>query len=514
MTAEAPSGKLMARWQSLSRAFALIAVALVAGVRPAAGQTVATYHGRADRNGNFVMPALTWARAATLSLDPGFAPRFAGHLYAQPLYWRPPGRTSGVLIVASESNTVAAIDARSGDTLWSRTLGAPAPLSAFRCGNIDPLGITGTPVIDEASGTLYLAAMIADPPAAGPTRQRHMLFALSLADGALLQGWPIDISDALHLAGHSFISHVQNQRGALLIQGGTLYVPYGGFYGDCGDYHGWVVGVPLTEPQHVRAWRTRGRGGGIWAPGGIAGDGTSLYVATGNTMGAAEWSDGEAIFRLAPDLVHSERTGDFFAAADWRELDARDADLGGTNPLPLDLPEAAGGQPVVLALGKDGRAYLADRRNLGGIGGSLAAKVVSPAPIRTAPAAYPAPGGVHVAFQGPGANCPGRYGKGGVTVLRLRAGTSPSIETAWCGVLSGAGSPIVTTTDGRADPIVWILGAEGDNRLHGFRGDTGESLFTGPPLVAGLRHFQTLIAADNSLFVGADGRLYAFRIAP
>jgi outer membrane protein assembly factor BamB len=98
-------------------------------------------------------------------------------------------------------------------------------------------------------------------------------------------------------------------------------------------------------------------------------------------------------------------------------------------------------------------------------------------------------------------------------MLHLRAGSPPAIETAWCGTLSGAGAPIVTTTDGRANPIVWILGAEGDNRLHGFRGDTGEALFTSPPLV-GLRHFQTLIAADDRLFVGADGRLYAFSIAP
>ncbi len=71
----------------------------------------------------------------------------------------------------------------------------------------------------------------------------------------------------------------------------------------------------------------------------------------------------------------------------------------------------------------------------------------------------------------------------------------------------------MTTTDGRAEPIVWILGAEGDNRLHGFRGDSGEALVASPAL-AGLRHFETLIAADGRLFVGADGRLYAFAIAP
>jgi len=482
-----------------------LAVPLIAAADPGAAQTVATYHGRVDRSGNFVMPAFTWEGARALRLDPGFAPRFPGHLYAQPLYWRPPGRKAGILIVASESNTVAAIDAASGGTLWSRLLGAPAPLSAFRCGNIDPLGITGTPAIDESSGTLYLDAMVAD--ATGP---RHRLFALSLSDGSVLPGWPIDVADALRPAGEDFDPRVQNQRGALLILNDTLYIPYGGFFGDCGDYHGWVVGVPLRDPQRVFAWRTRGRGGGIWAPGGIASDGKSLYVATGNTLGAGAWSDGEAVFRLTPDLQHSDNTADFFVAANWRALDERDADLGGTNPLPLDLPSAGGAQSVVLALGKDERAYVLNRRDLGGIGGSLAAEQVATTPIRTAPAAYPGADGVYVAFEGRGAHCPTRPGSGGVTVLRLGAGAPPALDTAWCGALSGAGAPIVTTTDGSANPIVWILGAEGDNRLHGFRGDTGEALFSSPPLVAGLRHFQTLIAADGRLFVGADGRLYGF----
>ena len=289
---------------------------------------------------------------------------------------------------------------------------------------------------------------------------------------------------------------------------------YGGHFGDCGDYHGWVVGVPLRDPQHLSAWRSRGRGAGIWAPGGVATDGKSLYVATGNTVAAADWSDGEAVFRLAPDLRHSADKTQFFAATDWRALDARDADLGGTNPLPLDLPSAGEAQSVLLALGKDARAYVLDRRDLGGVGGSLAAQQVATGPIRTAPAAYSGADGVYVAFEGRGARCTARQGSGGVTMLRLRAGTPPALDTAWCGALSGAGAPIVTTTDGSANPIVWILGAEGDNRLHGFRGDTGEVLFSSPPLVAGLRHFQTLIAADGHLFVGADGRLYAFGLAP
>jgi hypothetical protein len=230
-------------------------------------------------------------------------------------------------------------------------------------------------------------------------------------------------------------------------------------------------------------------------------------------LGVATWSDGEAVFRLMPDLRHTESPRDFFAPADWRALDERDADLGGSNPLPLDVPSGAGSKPLLLALGKDARAYLLDRTNLGGTGGSLASEIVSRYPIRTAPAAYPAGDGAFVAFQGRGASCPTARGDNSLTVLRIRAGQPPSIATAWCGAFKGEGSPIVTTTDGRANPIVWILGAEGDGRLHGYRGDTGEPLFAGGgpgDAMTGLRHFQTLLAAGNRLYVGADGRLYAF----
>jgi len=472
----------------------------------ASAQTAANYHASADRSGNYTVPGLTWERARTLRQDAGFSGQFRGRLYAQPLYWQPPGSSSGIVIVASESNTVAALDAENGRTVWTRYLGTPAPRAAFPCGNIDPLGITGTPVIDPANGTLYLDAMVLD--ASGP---RHQLVALSLADGSIMPGWPIDLGEALRAIGQSFDSDVQNQRGALALLGHTLYVPYGGFFGDCGDYHGWVVGVPLGDPHRVIAWRTRGRGGGIWAPGGIASDGESLYVATGNTVGAAQWADGEAVFRLAPDLPHSGGKTDFFAPADWRRLDGRDADLGGTNPLPLTIESGRGAQRLLLALGKDRHAYLLDPLDLGGLGANVVAEPVAAYAIRTAPAAFPDGGAAVVAFQGRGAHCPAGQ-RGDLTVLRI-TGTPPAIATAWCGMMSGAGAPIVTTSDGRSDPVVWITGAEGDNRLHGFRGDTGEPLFTGQPL-AGLRHFGTPLAAAGKLFVGADNRVYAFAPAP
>ena len=80
---------------------------------------------------------------------------------------------------------------------------------------------------------------------------------------------------------------------------------------------------------------------------------------------------------------------------------------------------------------KDGRAYVLDHHNLGGIGGSLVAQAVSSAPIRTAPASYAIGGDAYVAFQGPGARCPPTAQHNELTVLKI--GAPPRLTTAWCG---------------------------------------------------------------------------------
>jgi outer membrane protein assembly factor BamB len=500
-----------------------------------ADYSVLTYHGHQDRNGNFVVPKLTWDRARSIHLDENFQAHVSGKIYAQPLYWHPPGAETAILLVATEDNMVYALDAERGKAIWSRSLGTSIPLSTLDCGDVDPLGITGTPVIDGSTQAVYLEAGISDL-----SGLHHRVFALTLKDGSPVPGWPVDVAEALKSRHPTFDAKHQNERGALTILNRMLYVPFGGHYGDCGKYHGWVVGISLDNPNTTMSWATRARGSGIWAPAGISSDGTSLFVATGNTMDTTTWGDGEAVIRLDTDLHNSQRVNDFFAPANWHDLDDKDADLGGTAPVPFDLPTGAGSQALVLALGKDGRTYLLDRRNLGGIGGSLAVENVSYGPIRTAPAVYPASDGMFVAFQGEGIDCPvqsttweasfthflqyvephvvGRLVRKvfkteekELTVLKIRAGSPPTIETSWCGALRGAGSPIVTTTDGHSSPVVWIVGAEGDNQLHGFIGDTGEPLFNGvPDMMPGLHHFQSLIASEDRLYVSADGRIYAF----
>ena len=270
------------------------------------------------------------------------------------------------------------------------------------------------------------------------------------------------------------------------------------------------MGIPISNASAVTAWATPARAGGIWAPGGVSSDGTSLFVATGNTFGATSWSGGEALLRFAAGAP-LDAPADFFAPANWPDLDAADADIGGTGPLLVDLPGATPSQ-LLVGLGKDGSAYLADRGHLGGVGGQVAVADVSTSPIINAAATYSTALGTYVAFKGAGAHCPPGQG-GDLVALRVVPGAPPRLETAWCARVGGAGSPMVTTTDGHAEAIVWSVGAEGDERLRGFDGDTGQVLFAGggPGDALGtVRRFQTPVLAAGRIFVAVDGGLKAF----
>jgi len=471
-------------------------------------QTVPGYHGEATRSGNYVMPGLTWQTAPSMHRDTGFDGRVDGHVYAQPLYWRPPGSVRGLIIVATESDEVAGLAADTGRTVWRTTLGAPVSRADMPCGDINPVGITGTPVIDPASGSVFLDAMVLR---AGTPQ--HLVFELRLSDGAVLPGWPVDVQQVLRQRGIAFTPRAQNQRAAVALLDGRVFIAFSGNYGDCGDYHGIVLGVATTPPQPVAAWSTRALKGGIWAPGGISSDDGNLFFSTGNTDGAEEWGDGESAFRTGPDLRHSTSPRDFFAPSDWKQLDDDDLDLGGTNPLPIDLATASGTARLLVVLGKDGNAYLLNRDDLGGIGGQIAMRRAAGTQIITSPVFYPGQGRVLIAYQARRAACPNGSEQGGLAALAVTAAGRDGLASAWCAPLDGRGAPAVTTTDGAADPIVWVAGAEGDDRLHAFRGDTGAQLWTSPDVLTGLRHFVTILAAEDRLYIAGDGRVYAFTAA-
>lgn len=488
----------------MTRRLAAMAV-LIAWPSLASAESVATYHNGNHRHGAYVVPTLTQSAAANMQRDNKFSPKIEGNVYAQPLYWSPNGAKRALVIVATESNTIYALDGAIGATVWKQSLGSPVSRSELPCGNIDPIGVTGTPVIDTASATLYADALIDTKN--GP---RHQVYALSLTDGSVLAGWPLDIETAVKKAGGTFSSLTQGERSALLLYAQRLYVNYAGNAGDCGSYRGTVLQIRPDNASLEATWQTRANGGGIWAQGGLAGDGTYLFVTTGNTFGANDWSDGEAIIKLQAGLAHSDNTKDYFAPLNWKSLDSSDQDLGGTEALPINIA-VSGEKPArrVIAFGKDGNAYLVDRHNLGGIGGAIQVLAVANGAIRTAPAVYETDQATMVAFTNSGSShCSG----GNITMLNVAASGSSPMSFAWCAAFSGGGAPILTTTDGSSEPIVWAVGAEGDNELHGFNALNGKAVFSGNgTAMSGLHHFQTILATRDRLFVGADNTVYAFR---
>jgi outer membrane protein assembly factor BamB len=462
------------------------------------GPDVLQHHHGAARDGQYVMPTLTRAAAARVRVD--FTARLPGStFYAQPLHVAGVDGGPSLLVLASEQDVVSALDAATGKIVWQRQLGTPVPLAQLPCGNIDPLGVTGTPVIDPAARTIYVAAMTT--PDGGATK-RHQVFALSLDDGSMRGGWPVDVGATARSGATTFDAAVQNQRGALALVGGVLYVPYGGHFGDCGKYHGWLIGFPVSNPGRPSAWATAAAGGGTWAPSGVASDGASLFITTGNTFGADTWSGGEAVLRFSPGPV----LADWFAPSNWKELDAGDVDIGGTGPVLVDVPGAMP-SALAVALGKDGKMYLVDRTHLGNIGGQVAVATVASDEIINAAAAYATSRGSYVVFKGTGASCPRGQG-GDLTAVRIAAASPPTLSTAWCASQNGLGSPIVTTTDGHSEAVVWSAGAEGDGRLHAFDGDTGAEI--GGVAVGAVRRYQTPIAAGGRLYVVTDGALRAF----
>jgi len=477
------------------------AVVIAAPAAQPAASPVTTYHNDYYRSGQYVAPKLTFQRAAHMHIDGGFAGIVTGNLYAQPLYWKAPGSSgTGDVIVATESNHVTALDATTGKVVWDRTLAPPVQGGILPCGNISPEGITGTPVIDPATGSLYVVAS-----ADQGGNVESLAYGIDLKNGHVLPGWPVNVGASLTKIG--FTPSWQGERGALALYGNQLYIPYGGRFGDCDNYKGTVVSIALQHPKVLAAWQTAAFRGGVWSVGGVTEADGSLYVATGNTSGASTWGGGEAIVRLTAALKGGRNPADYFAPANWQDLDNEDLDLGGTNPMPLDVA----GVKLIVGLGKDGNAYVANRTHLGGIGGQVASGQVSSRQIIGGPVSWIQGSNAFVAFQGGGSasNC----GSTGLTALRITGGAKPAIATAWCVPLSGAGGPIVTTTDGADNRIVWVTGAEGDNQLHGFSAANGKVVFAGggsAGTMQNLRHFGTILSANGRLYVGSDNRIYSF----
>jgi hypothetical protein len=361
-------------------------------------------------------------------------------------------------------------------------------------------------------------------PATG-TMGKHFIHGISLDTGIERAGWPVDVNMAV--AG--FNSYAQHQHGALALVNGVVYVPYGGHNGDCNaapnQYHGWVIGVSASNPASVTAFSTGSLGvgtatqGGIWAAGGVTSDGTSLFVATGNTDSPNVWSGGEAVLRLDPGPVFNNVAGNEFHMTDWVTADGSDSDLGGANPVLFDL--AAGGttQHLMASLGKDGFMYLLNPANLGGAGAQLSKTAIAPqgttftGALNGGPAAFATSQGTYIAYRlnvgGLGTSCPSGGASRSVGVARI-SGAPPAPTVVWCSTETGLGSPMVTTS-GAGDVIVW----NANNHLFGYSGDTGAKVFDGTsmPMASSIDHLSSPIDANGRIVVAtiAPAHLYVFK---
>jgi hypothetical protein len=207
----------------------LVAAGLWSAIVPTNAQVnVTQFHNHISRDGLYVDSAFVPARAAGLKRDLKFDGRVIGNVYAQPLYIEGGPGGKAMVIVVTESNYVYSLDALSGGVLWQTNVGPPVPSGVLPCGNITPVGITGTPVVDLASRTLFFNAMIRITAGVQP---KHFIFSLNVDNGVLNRGWPVDVNATARSGNTVFNSLAQGQRGALAIVGTNLYVPFGGIAG-------------------------------------------------------------------------------------------------------------------------------------------------------------------------------------------------------------------------------------------------------------------------------------------
>jgi outer membrane protein assembly factor BamB len=409
-----------------------------------------------------VTPTPAWVAAAQLD----------GPVYAQPLVY------GSFVYVATENDTIYALDAATGAVVWQRSIGTAVPAGALPCGDIQPaVGITSTPTIDPADGRIYAVA----DTLSGSTVQ-HQLVALDLATGALVAGFPVAVdppgADPTALL----------QRASLALDGGRVIIPYGGNAGDCGVYHGWLVsaaedgtGTPSTFEVDPGAGE---HGGAIWG----SGDGPSLdaaghvFVSTGNGFGSTTPDLQESVLELDPslNLVAS------WTAPNWQALDNSDLDLGSSEPLPLP-----GG--LLFVVGKDGVGRLLSEGALGSAG-----------QVFSAPACGSGGGYGASLYQAGVIYVPC---SGGLAALSLSLSPGPSFSplTGWGAPTAASGPPIL------AGGLVWSTGWRSSGILYGLDPATGAIRFQAT--LGTFNHFATPSAGGGRLFVAVGSTLTALTIS-
>jgi outer membrane protein assembly factor BamB len=403
-----------------------------------------TYHANLGRTGvDTTSPGLS-------SLHQIWTREFDGQVYAEPL------ALGDRVYVATENNTVYALNARSGHIAWKRHLGTPVQGSTLPCGNIEPVtGITGTPAISK--GKLYVVAFL--------DGYRHVLYALDLQKGKVEKRRRVDAPGS--------DPRVHQERSALSVANGRVYVMFGGMAGDCGDYRGRVISVKTKGLKKMRVF-TVGvhREGGIWAPSGAAIDRSgSVFVVTGNGDDTSGFDYGNSVIKLSPRLGQT----DFYHAPNSPQLNQADTDLGSVGPTLI-------GGNRMFVIGKEGLGLILSTTHLGGTGGQLGAQPVC---------GTGAFGGL--AYLAPVIYVPC---SDGIHALRISGNSFSEIWNAG----SFVGPPIVS------GGVVWTI--DGDATLHGYAAGSGASVAT--VALGSVTHFPTPAAGGGRLFAPADTRVVAF----
>jgi outer membrane protein assembly factor BamB len=446
----------------------ILATALACALAaPASGSVPSwtTYHRDAARSGvdpdsaSPIGPSQAWQ----MGLD--------GRIYGQPLVY------GSRVYVATENDSVYALDSATGAVVWHRSVGIPVPARQLPCGNIDPVGITSTPVIDPATNRIYAVADTWD--ATNQTSIQHELVGLNLADGSPV-GSPVVVDPP------GSTPRYQLQRAALALNAGKINIGFGGNDGDCLPYNGWLVAAPETGGALLtfEAESGPGHGGGaIWGAGsGPAIDSSGdIWAATGNGFNSGPIFDfAESVLKLDANL----NLVDHWAPSNFAALDHTDSDLGSSEPLLLP-----GG--LVFQIGNEGVGYLLAAAKLPAVGATPAFET---------------------------SVCPGSYGGGvysngviyvtcrdGVHALSLNAMTPSLTPLPGWTINSGAiGPPIV------AGGLVWSAGWN-SGHLYGLNPTTGATSFDAN--LGAFNHFTSPSAAGGDLFVANGNSVTAFAIA-
>jgi len=300
-----------------------------------------TYHRTPDRSGVTNLPvARPLQDAWNANLD--------GAVYGDPLV------VNGQLIAATENDSVYGINPKNGHTKWRTHLGRPESQTDIRndlpgCGDIFPLGITGTPAYDAKTGSVFVVAET--------LHGHHTLWALNATNGHRRWHTNMDVLPSRD-------RRAEQQRSALLVTGGRVFTSYGGLSGDCGNYVGYVTSTATSGNGTTRHYKVpTPREAGMWSPAGpVEGANGNVYVASGN--GAEEfgkWDKSDSVTELAPKSLH--RLG-VFAPSVWKSDNRNDRDLGSSSPVPLPSIHR-----MVIA-GKNNFVYLL-KPSLGGVGSDI-----------------------------------------------------------------------------------------------------------------------------------------------